>query len=105
MTNPYNKEEISMDYDRAEIIAINSLSFIASEEKYLEQYLNLSGINLAQLRENTSNPEIMPNILASVIDFLLQNENCLVEFSQNYQLDPSDIQKTRPFFPGAVPDQ
>ncbi|MBT7582788.1 MAG: DUF3572 domain-containing protein [Kordiimonadaceae bacterium] len=103
--NSYNKEEISMDYDRAEIIAINSLSFIAGEEKYLERYLNLSGIGLDQLKENISNPELMPNILASVIDFLLQNENCLVEFSENYQLDPSEIQKTRSFFPGAMPEQ
>jgi hypothetical protein len=31
----HNKEEISMDHDRAEIIAINALSFIASDEKYL----------------------------------------------------------------------
>ena len=94
-----------MDYDRAELIAINSLSFIASEEKYLERYLNMSGINLTQLKENTSNPDLMPNILASVIDFLLQNENCLIEYSENYQLDPTEIQRTRAFFPGAIPNQ
>lgn len=94
-----------MDYDRAEIIAINCLSFIAAEEKYLAEYLNLSGIDLKQLKENTSNPDMMPNILASVLDFLLQNENYLVEFSRSYQLNPADIQKTRRFFPGAMPDQ
>lgn len=93
-----------MDYDRAEIIAINSLSFIASDEKHLGEYLKLSGIGLEQLKKNTSNPETMPNILASVIDFLLQNEQHLIEFSNSYQLDPADIQKTRQFFPGALHD-
>lgn len=91
-----------MDYDRAEIIAINGLSFIASDEKYLGGYLNLSGTNIEQLRENTANPSTMPQILASILDYLLQNEKYLVEFSQAYQIDPADIAKARQLFPGAI---
>ena len=90
-----------MDHDRAEIIAINSLSFIAENEKYLGGYLNLTGVDLKQIKENISNPKFMPGIFASVIDFLLQNEKYLIEFSENNQLDPMDIQKARQFFPGA----
>lgn len=91
-----------MDYDRAEIIAINGLSFIASDEKYLGGYLNLSGTNIEQLRENTANPSTMPQILASILDYLLQNEKYLVEFSKAYQIDPADIAKARQLFPGAI---
>lgn len=91
-----------MDYDRAEIIAINGLSFIANDEKYLGGYLNLSGTNIEQLKENTTNPSTMPQILASILDYLLQNEKYLVEFSQAYQVDPTDIAKARQLFPGAT---
>lgn len=94
-----------MNKDRAEIIAINGLSFIAENEKYLSGYLNLSGLNLESLKSGTTNPEIMPTILASVIDYLLQNEKCLIEFSENYEIDPMDISKTRQHFPGAIPYQ
>ena len=96
---PYNKEETDMDHDRAEIIAINCLSFIAGNEKYLGGYLNLSGTDLNQLKENIANPEIMPGILASLLDYLLQNEKYLIEYAEEYHLDPKDIQKRDMFFP------
>ena len=99
---PYNKEEIHMDYDRAEIIAINSLSFVASDEKILAGYLNLSGTDLSQIKENLANPETMTGILAGVLDYLLQNEKYLIDFSENYQLDPAEISAARHCFPGAI---
>ena len=46
-----------MDHQRAEIIAINSLSFIAADEIILASYLNLSGTDLNQVKDNLSNPE------------------------------------------------
>ena len=91
-----------MDKDRAEIIAINSLSFIAANEKYLAEYLNISGSTLNQLKQNTANPDEMPTILAGVLDFLLQNEPYLIEFAEVYELDPMDVQKARRQFPGAI---
>ena len=91
-----------MDYDRAEIIAINGLSFIASEEKYLGGYLKLSGTDIEQLRENTANPSTMPGILASILDYFLQNEKHLIEFAQEYEIDPTDIARARQCFPGAI---
>lgn len=94
-----------MDRDHAEIIAINGLSFIASNEKYLSHYIKLSGISLEQLQEGTSNPSTMPNILASIIDFFLQNENYLIEFSEENHITPDQIAKTRIFFPGANPNE
>lgn len=91
-----------MDYYQAEIIALNALSFVAGNEKYLELYLNLSGINIKQLKETTSNPKSMTDILASIIDFLLQNEKYLVEFSDQFNINPSDIQLARQYFPGGA---
>ncbi len=93
-----------MDNDRAEIIALNGLSFIAGEEKCLEVYLNFTGVNIKQLKKNISNPKTMPETLASIIDFLLQNEKYLVDFSDQNNINPMDIQKTRQYFPGATLD-
>ncbi|MBL4601946.1 MAG: DUF3572 domain-containing protein [Emcibacteraceae bacterium] len=92
-----------MDHDRAEIIAINCLSFIAGNEKYLSGYLNLSGTDLNQLKENIANPETMAGILASLLDYLLQNEKYLIEYAEEYNLNPMDIQKARHVFPGSTP--
>lgn len=90
-----------MDRDHAEIIAINGLSFVAGNEEYLGHYIKLSGISLEQLKAGTSDPLTMPNILASIIDFLMQNEKYLIEFSEENQINPDQITKTRVFFPGA----
>ena len=91
-----------MNRDSAEVIALNGLTFIAENEKYLASYLNLSGIDLTLLKDNISNPETMPHILASIFDFLLQNEKILIEFSQAHNVEPMDIDKGRHCFPGAI---
>ena len=90
-----------MDFDRAEIIAINGLSFIASNEKYLAGYLNLSGSDLNILRENIANPTSAKNVYASVLDYFLQNEKHLVEYAETYKIEPMDIGRARQLFPGA----
>lgn len=91
-----------MDYDRAEIIAINALSFVASDEKILAGYLNLSGTDLNQIKENLANPETMTGVLSGVLDYLLQNEKYLIDFSEESQLDPKEISAARHCFPGAI---
>lgn len=90
-----------MDFDRAEIIAINGLSFIASDEKYLAIYLNLSGLDMNTLRDNVSNPSKMAEALAGILDFLMNNENFLLEFAETYEIEPHDISRARQHFPGA----
>ncbi len=90
-----------MDFDRAEIIAINCLSFIASDENHLSVYLNLCGHDLDTLRENVTNPKKMKETFAGILDFLMSNENLLLEFAESYSLNPLDIGRARRFFPGA----
>ena len=90
-----------MDSDRAEIIAINSLSFIASEEKQLANYLKLSGLDLITLKDNMANPVKMHETLAGVLDFLMSNEHLLLELAESYSIDPTEIGRARQHFPGA----
>ena len=90
-----------MDKDRAEIIAINSLSFIAANEKYLAGYLNMSGVDLNFVKEQLQNPVQAQTIYAGVLDYLLQNEKYLIEYSDTYELDPLAVKRARQMFPGA----
>jgi hypothetical protein len=98
----HNKEEISMDHDRAEIIAINALSFIASDEKYLSGYLRLSGMSLEKVKAALENQDKMKTILGSILDFMMQNEKCLIEFAETYELIPEDVVKARNSFPNSM---
>ncbi len=90
-----------MDSDRAEIIAINSLSFIATDEKQLSTYLNLCGLDIHTLKENMTNPQKRCGVLAGILDYLLGNENLLLEFAESYEINPTDIGLARQHFPGA----
>jgi hypothetical protein len=94
-----------MDHERAEIIAINALSFIAENETYLSGYLKLSGMSLEYVKESLGEEENRKTILASVLDYLLQSEKCLVKYAEAYEIDPSSIVKSRNSFPGAMPYQ
>lgn len=101
----YNKEEISMDYDRAEIIAINALSFIASDEKHLSGYLKLTGMSLESVKSDLENKNKIGTILGSILDYMMQNEKCLIEFAEEYEIEPEDVVKARNCFPNAMPFQ
>lgn len=94
-----------MDYDRAEIIAINALSFIASDENYLSGYLKLTGMNLETVKSNLENNKKMGTILGSILDYMMQNEKCLIEFADEYENHPEDVVKARNCFPNAMPFQ
>ena len=94
-----------MDFDRAEIIGINALSFIASDEKHLSGYLRLTGMDIDTLRSDMTNQHKIKTILTSILDYMMQNEKCLLEYAETYELDPEDIVKSRDILPGAMPFQ
>lgn len=94
-----------MDYDRAEIIAINALSFIASDEKHLSGYLKLTGISLESVKSNLENKNKIGTILGSILDYMMQNEKCLIDFAEEYEIKPADVIKARNCFPNAMPFQ
>ncbi|MCC3860487.1 DUF3572 domain-containing protein [Pseudemcibacter aquimaris] len=94
-----------MDHDNAEILAINALSFVASDEKLLSGYLKLSGTSLEDLKSDMGNPERFNALLGSILDYLMQNENALIGYAEEYNIDPTNISAARGAFPGAMPFQ
>lgn len=94
-----------MDDDRAEIIAINALSYIASEEKHLSGYLKLTGVSLDAIKSDLENKKKMSTILGSILDYMMQNEKCLISFAEIYEIQPEDVVKARDCFPNTMPFQ
>ena len=81
----------------AQTISIQAIGFIAAQEDILNQLLGSSGLALADLKTGLQNPEI----LAAVLDWLLQNEKILLLFCEEFEVIPDLIWRSRNQLPGA----
>ncbi|MGI9403350.1 MAG: DUF3572 domain-containing protein [Hyphomicrobium sp.] len=76
-----------MDPDTAETIAISALAFLADDEQRLGRFLALTGLGPAELSAQAR----APRILASVLDYLLQDESLLLVFAASHRIAPDQI--------------
>ena len=76
-----------MHTDRAESIGVSALLFLAGDPQRLAHFLTLTGVGPAELRENAR----MPQMLAAVLDHMLQDENMLLVFCTSDGIPPGDI--------------
>ena len=80
-----------MTPDGAQTIALKALAFVASSEGALDRLMELSGLDRLTLAERVGEPEV----LASLLDFLLADEGLLVDFCQDESVDPKDVHMAR----------
>ena len=73
-----------MDSQAAEIIAIQALGFIAGDDKALSGLVASTGIGIDDLKQAGGNVDV----LAGVLGFLLQNEDRMLDFCHEQDLDP-----------------
>lgn len=73
--------------DDAEAIAIQALSFIASDPELLPRFLAITGIEAPQVRQAAREP----GFLAGVLQFLLAHEPTLMAFSEANSLAPREV--------------
>lgn len=71
----------------AEIVAVQALSFIASEPERLGLFLAESGIGPETLRHAAADPRF----LASVLDFVMRDDATVKAFASVSQLHPTNI--------------
>ena len=74
-----------MDSSAAEIIALQALTYIASDDKALHGLLASTGVDLDALKSAGNDPAI----LVGVLDFMLQNEPRMLEFCAAQELEPT----------------
>lgn len=72
----------------AETIALNVLGFLAESPQAMERLTIQSGLDLSTIRKRTADRDF----LAAVVDFLMSNEELLVDFCQTRRMDPKDVQ-------------
>lgn len=77
--------------EAAETLAIQALSFIASDGERLGRFLGITGIGPAEIRSAAREPEF----LAGVLDYLAGDEQLLTEFARETDHDPITVSQAR----------
>ncbi len=75
----------------AEIVAIQALSFLASDAERLGQFLTESGIGPQTLRTSAADPKF----LAGVLDFIMRDDATVKAFTDASQLTPQAVAGAR----------
>jgi hypothetical protein len=75
----------------AETVAIEVLSFLATDPTRLERFLALSGVGLDNLRAAAAEP----GFLAAILDHLASDETLLLAFAAEAGQNPEAIAKAR----------
>ena len=75
----------------AEIVAVQALSFVASDPERLGAFLAETGIGPDTLRKSAADPRF----LASVLDFVLRDDATVKAFANVSQLHPTNIAAAR----------
>jgi hypothetical protein len=73
--------------ERAEILALEALAWLAGRPEDIGRFLTVSGLDAADLRLAAGNPDL----LGSLLDFLLANEPLLLDFCQDTSTRARDV--------------
>jgi hypothetical protein len=77
--------------ENAELLAVNALLFLASNQDALDRFLALSGIGPAMLRAAAAEPAF----LAGVLDFFLADEGLLIAYAGHAAIPASRVAEAR----------
>ena len=76
-----------MDHERAEEIAIAALGFLAEDPQRLVRFLQMTGMEPAQLGAQAGEPHVQ----VAILDYLLADETLLLVFATEKQIDPQAL--------------
>ncbi|MEQ3626926.1 MAG: DUF3572 domain-containing protein [Celeribacter sp.] len=85
-----------MTPEHAETIALRALGWIAAEDGLLEVFMGASGLGIDDLRGAGDSPEM----LASVLDFLVMDDAWVVGFCDTAKLSYETPMQARAALPG-----
>jgi hypothetical protein len=71
----------------AEIVAVQALSFLASQPERLGSFLAETGLGPETLRTAASDPQF----LIGVLEFVLRDDNTVKAFAEASELDPTTV--------------
>lgn len=86
---------------QAQILGLQALAWLATDEDQIGPFLAQSGIGLAELKARADEAEV----LAAVLDFLLAEDERVFAFAASADVKPEEIVQARAALPGGeVPD-
>ena len=77
--------------EKAEILALEALTWLAGQEEGLRRFLDQSGIDVPALKASAGSPEMG----MAVLDFLLANEDRLLDFCESASMEPQVLHLAR----------
>jgi hypothetical protein len=77
--------------EEAEIVAIQALTFLSEEPERLGRFLDITGIEAAQIRAAAREP----GFLAGVLEHMLGDESLLIAFACSAGIDPAAVAQAR----------
>jgi len=80
-----------MQPEKAEIMALKALSFLAESDGALMRLMDLSGMDRASFQNRAGEPEV----LSAVLDFLLTDDSLLLDFCEAESVKPKDVHMAR----------
>ena len=86
-----------MTPETAEIIALQALGWLVADEDLLAVFISSTGSNAESLKAGLEDPAI----LLSVLDFILTDDQWVVDFCKSVGLDPFQLKSVRGIFPSA----
>lgn len=82
----------------AEILALKALTWLMSDEDLRDVFLGATGLSEHALRGNPGDPDL----LASVLDFLLMDDAWIIRFCDAHALPYAHVQHARTALPGGL---
>jgi hypothetical protein len=80
-----------MTPERAEVLALEGLGWLAGQEDGIQRFLNHAGIDAGTLREEAGTP----GMNVAVLDFLLGHEDLLLPFCESLSIKPKEMHLAR----------
>jgi hypothetical protein len=88
--------QLTMDRPDAETLALKALGWAAADSEVLGEFLQLSGLEIADLRARAADPEL----LAALVDFILANDARTEAFCAAEEITPELLHRARRALPG-----
>lgn len=82
----------------AETVGLQALAYIASDDRLLDRFVALTGLEPAELRVRAQDPVV----LGAVLDFLLADDSLVLAFAAASELSPEAPMQARRSLPGST---
>ncbi len=79
-----NFKSSGISHEEAEILAVRALGFLAQHRERMDGFIRLTGVAVDDLKDHMSDP----GYLGAVLDYVLADERCLLEFIEQVGVAP-----------------